>query len=1190
MANAARINILHLTDIHFGQSQMPGHWPTVESLLIRDLIEYVIPAAGPIDVIAFTGDLANTAAPAEYEAANEFLSELVLSLDEASGVFASMVCVPGNHDVRRPAKRNTLPQLFLEGMWNDNMAKDLLAEGAEVRQFIEEVFEEYISWARRTPVTMLPRDTTGSLPGDFASTYEKDGLRIGFVGVNTAFRHISDWAQEGVLSVPPALVQSACGGNLPKWSQHNDVSILLTHHPLSWLSNAAEVRDVVFNGATTVRLHLCGHLHLEKYRLEGVQTEAQHFIHQGQSLFGAEWDNSNNKYSREHGYAVITIRKDISGVTARIWPRSISTTQIGTSQFDRSPTFGLKPGEISTRAHNLTIANPRSASTPHPTGRPTPLKPVKELAASDGYSREEVQKRFFETVRSGGMTAVLGDIAAIDGEGAETPFKAFRSEASSNLGLGNVDDDHASSQMLFHTLKGKDAATARALLRKHFGQPSDAMVSLTHRVLSGPWAAVLNLSPLAAVDKLRSVPGLKPLDYSVVDATTAPYRLPGVTDRFLYHMNGVVADDGTGDIRFGTEAPASEHYGAWTRFSAQLLARSTVVFLTDSIAYTDLWAYITRRSATNDRIRPAAFLVCPNLPKVYEAALSTYGVQWIRSSVAEFANSCLSTSNQKVSEGLDRISRRRSRQSAGIDLSVRAKTLHAGPGRREYLRGLEPKWGDVVDRIPAELSVLDRLEERIDKCSPGDILVVSGTAGSGRTTTLMQIALRLVAKGVAVGWVGSRSGQQISRISSIVDKVDADVYEVIIVDDADGFGDWAERLLSDLAKYRKKRRIVIAGVRSVWYNMIETVPGLKRFDDRNLTVGDAARLVAKLRDHNMVPNRRWSDRDLSDMLMKDSEGQLLVGMMQITYGLSFAKRISSECDSLVDLDLSIYGAAALATAESGVITPDIAMESADGDPNLKWEALNRLEDSGLMQSVDGGIYYAVRHRVIAEEVRKYLQKRGIFSSVLAGTLRAYAAAASDRPDNSLPERRVLIALMNHSYMIRMRLSVQDVRDIYESVEYLLDNDFHYWLQRGSYELEKGAPALALNALMTARTLEGGEDDSKVLTTFARVRLQMARKSRSLESAALAVDAVQDLFKVIAIDGVLAPHTFVILADEAVPWLVEAHIGRTELLALARKAMALLDFAKRLDESNMDVMRARRKALADLGRLINELET
>ena len=75
------------------------------------------------------------------------------------------------------------------------------------------------------------------LPGDFASTISKDYMKIGIIGLNSAFLQISDGNFEGKLALHPKQVSAVCGEQYSDWFRKNHINFLLTHHPPSWLTS-----------------------------------------------------------------------------------------------------------------------------------------------------------------------------------------------------------------------------------------------------------------------------------------------------------------------------------------------------------------------------------------------------------------------------------------------------------------------------------------------------------------------------------------------------------------------------------------------------------------------------------------------------------------------------------------------------------------------------------------------------------------------------------------------------------------------------------------------------------------------------------------------------------------------------------------------------------------------------------------
>ncbi len=89
------MNILHLSDLHFGVDADPGKSDGGYSQLVADL---ELLQCEHLDAIILSGDIANSAIPEEYQHAQEFLHKLCKKFDLRC---KHIVIVPGNHDLNQ---------------------------------------------------------------------------------------------------------------------------------------------------------------------------------------------------------------------------------------------------------------------------------------------------------------------------------------------------------------------------------------------------------------------------------------------------------------------------------------------------------------------------------------------------------------------------------------------------------------------------------------------------------------------------------------------------------------------------------------------------------------------------------------------------------------------------------------------------------------------------------------------------------------------------------------------------------------------------------------------------------------------------------------------------------------------------------------------------------------------------------
>ena len=312
---------LHFTDLHQGLDAQGWLWPGVREILFADL-EKLHERCGPWDLVLFSGDLTQRAAPEEFERLTQTLTQLWEHL-KALGSTPSLLAVPGNHDLVRPDPRRpetlvlarwpTYPEVQVE-FWRDPTSP--------YRKVVDQAFANYSDWLARQPFCALKLQP-GLLPGDFSTVLTKGGLRLGVIGINSAFLQLTGGSFEGKLAVDVRQLHAACDGDAPAWVKGCDFALLMTHHPPDWLS--PEARDHFFGEVIPpgrFAAHMFGHMHEHMATTLSIGGAAPRRQIQGSSLFGLE-SFGDGKVDRRHGYAAGRIAVDDRGeASLRLWPRA----------------------------------------------------------------------------------------------------------------------------------------------------------------------------------------------------------------------------------------------------------------------------------------------------------------------------------------------------------------------------------------------------------------------------------------------------------------------------------------------------------------------------------------------------------------------------------------------------------------------------------------------------------------------------------------------------------------------------------------------------------------------------------------------------------------------------------------------------------------------------------------------------
>lgn len=374
---------LHFTDLHQGLDAQGWLWPGVREILFNDL-EKLHDRCGPWDLVLFSGDLTQRAAPEEFNRLSDTLAQLWEHL-KALGSTPSLLTVPGNHDLVRPDPRRpetlvlarwpAFPEVQVE-FWRDPTSP--------YRKLVEQAFANYSAWHDRHPFCALQRQP-GILPGDFSTVLTRDDLRLGIVGLNSAFLQLTGSNYEGKLAVDVRQLHGVCDGDGPAWVKRCDFTLLMTHHPPDWLSSEAREHffgEIVPPGRFAV--HLFGHMHEHMTTSLSIGGSAIRRQIQGSSLFGLE-SFGDGKLDRRHGYAAgrITV-DDRSDASLRLWPRVARRHAAGHWRIVQDLDAFELSDDQGTRPEPLPFARkpPPPPMAPAVTPPPQPAAPDTRAAAS----------------------------------------------------------------------------------------------------------------------------------------------------------------------------------------------------------------------------------------------------------------------------------------------------------------------------------------------------------------------------------------------------------------------------------------------------------------------------------------------------------------------------------------------------------------------------------------------------------------------------------------------------------------------------------------------------------------------------------------------------------------------------------------------------------------------------------------
>lgn len=339
--NAATIKLLHLSDLHFGLNQQDWMWPTVRTQFFDDL-RNLHGRTGPWDLVIFSGDLTQRGCIAEFDKLTEQLS-VIWAHFKILGSEPLLMVVPGNHDLARPGDLDPAGRVMAQ-WWGDAAVRDDFWKSDEsaYRVAVTDWFQNYVNWCTRlAQVVPMASTTQGFLPGDFSATFEKGGLRLGVVGLNSAWLQHAGGDFFGRLCIHPRQLIAVTENDPDGWCANHDFRLIVTHHPVAWLHSESQ-KDWAAEINTPGRFdaHLFGHMHEGTSTSVSISGGASRHSIQAASLFGLEHYGSS-QVRRDHGYSAIQI-PSMSGTRGlRVWPRKLISRDDGSKKMGANQKWEL---------------------------------------------------------------------------------------------------------------------------------------------------------------------------------------------------------------------------------------------------------------------------------------------------------------------------------------------------------------------------------------------------------------------------------------------------------------------------------------------------------------------------------------------------------------------------------------------------------------------------------------------------------------------------------------------------------------------------------------------------------------------------------------------------------------------------------------------------------------------------------
>lgn len=734
-------------------------------------------------------------------------------------------------------------------------------------------------------------------------------------------------------------------------------------------------------------------------------------------------------------------------------------------------------------------------------------------------------------------------------------------------------DESSSLQDIYDHAVRRHRAKVVELLTKHLTINADSLPVWHKTLFSMPWARcyTLNADDLAvAVSRRFKLPrNIVPISATAPATSAGVYTVPSQGLQVI-HLNGTIGDL-PDHVTFSLTQYAERlaQPDPWYVALVAQLCSQPFVFIGTRLDEPSLWQHLELRKSRGGRalreLRPRSFLVVPKIDLARQALLADYNVEWISMTAEDFVTQVLGEVGTAAQKGLNLLTSRSdgSKQERGQLQEVATLAVHPDEPS-DFLLGQEPIWADIQSgraiQRESDNALWEAVQDFLKKSDLRGLITITGTAGSGKSAALMRVCLRLMAEGIRVGWVDRDEGLAPRDIRAAMRSDQPP--DVLAIDDADLYGPELAPMIREIVLGGKAPLMIVA----IRAGKVEKILNPVRLEDiprkeiamPPLADADIIGLLEVLDKGNRLGILKGKSREEQKRIFREQAGrQLLVAMIQATSGRRFEEKVVEELFDLDEDGQLVYSLVAVASAFRFSLTKDEVLTASGDSSNKVLNVVDQLSRRGILTAtgVDGSI--RARHRMIAEILLKELQSRLLLSSILFGLALVCATRVNPKLNRSARAWRFLRKIINHEFLVRA-LGVEPARNLYGSIESLLHWDSHYWLQRGSLEVEYGDLALADNFLNQARGL--APDDPLVDNERAYLLFKQAiQNPAGIDAPEMVTEATTLLEDLISIRGKFDPYPYHVLGSQGLAW------ARRGIVKLEEKKTYLQKLLRRIEE-------------------------
>lgn len=372
---------------------------------------------------------------------------------------------------------------------------------------------------------------------------------------------------------------------------------------------------------------------------------------------------------------------------------------------------------------------------------------------------------------------------------------------------------------------------------------------------------------------------------------------------------------------------------------------------------------------------------------------------------------------------------------------------------RNYYKGFKPTWNDIVNNIPIILSKTNKfiLEVLSDISNSNNLYVITGMAGSGKSTALKQVALAILKRTAVPVYFIDNSYDSLNNIVKYLDSINNEGY-VICIDRI--INNRYSSLSEIIHENNSKASFIITENSTLWNKKgkLFLEQHTKYISDiSDIELNDIDPILEKLRlfgSWTVLEKMTVSQR--KNELWHKARKQLLIGLLEATSGIGYNQIIQNDFNSIDTIDEKNLLILASIPALENLYANEETLQRAILDLNHTFkDSIKNLSINmtGILNYQDGKIY--TRHRIYSRKLFENIDNENLYE-IVSSYVNSFCVYKFPIVKNvSNMEAEVYKKLLNFNFLNDLFNENEDfVLKLYKDFEKELEHDGFFLLQYG----------------------------------------------------------------------------------------------------------------------------------------------